>query len=262
MKVVEAREQFDPKLRNLISQKKISAAIIPVGAIEQHGPHLPISTDSDIVTAISKRIAKKGKFLLLPTISYGVSYEHAPLFQLSVRKSTLRAVLFDLCYSLLDNGIKNIFIINGHHGNMKVVESIAKKVSKDHINKQRKKREKTAKGNNDGKVFAFSYWHFMEQRFDHAGFVETSLMLEISKKNTNMKSAKKGLITEELPRREVKRLGRMASKSFPSVTKNGVWGDPTKASAKIGRRLLAEIVQNLQKKCQTCLTGKNPKLHQ
>lgn len=230
---VEAKDQFDPKLRKLIRQKKV-AAVIPVGSIEQHGPHLPISTDSDIVTAVCKRLAKKSNYLLAPTINYGVSYEHAPFFQISVSKSTLKSTLSDICRSLLDNGIKNIFIINGHHGNIRVIDSIAKKFSKDN-------------------VFVFSYWYFMEQRFDHAGFVETSLMLGISK-NVNMKSAKKGLITEELPRREVKRLGRLASKSFPSVTKNGVWGDPTIASAHAGRKMLSEIVRNLHKKCQSCLT--------
>lgn len=232
---IEAKDQFDPKLRRLIRQKKVTA-IIPVGSIEQHGPHLPISTDSDIVTAVCKKLAKKASYLLVPTISYGVSYEHAPFFQISISKSTLRATLTDICHSLIDNGIKNIFIINGHHGNKKVVENIAKKFSKKN------------------KVFAFSYWHFMDRRFDHAGFVETSLMLGISK-NVNMKSAKKGLITEELPRREVKRLGRLASKSFPSITKNGVWGDPTIASADAGRKLMSEIVRNLHKKCQSCLTG-------
>jgi creatinine amidohydrolase len=58
------------------------------------------------------------------------------------------------------------------------------------------------------------------------------------------------------------KLAKLASKSFISVTKNGVWGDPRNASAKDGKGLLEEIVTNLQKKCQTCLTGKSPKLHQ
>ena len=51
------RDQFDPDLRKKIKNKK-QIAVIPVGSIEQHGPHLPISTDSDIVTEISFRDRK------------------------------------------------------------------------------------------------------------------------------------------------------------------------------------------------------------
>ena len=91
-------------------------------------------------------------------------------------------------------------------------------------------------------------------------FVETSLMLAISKK-IKINRAKKGLITKNLSENEKSRLGKLASKSFPSVTKNGVWGDPTKSTARDGRKFLAEIVRNLAKKSQTCLTDKSRKLH-
>ena len=70
-----------------------------------------------------------------------------------------------------------------------------------------------------------------------------------------MKSAKKGLITEKMTKQEIKKIGKLANKSFPKATKNGVWGDPTKATKKDGQIILAEIVRNLGKKCQTCLTG-------
>ena len=236
--MVEIKTQFDPKLRKLIKNKK-QIAIIPVGSIEQHGPHLPISTDSDIVSEVAKKISEKNGYLLLPTITFGVSFEHKPFFNLSIRKSTLQIVLMDLCMSLLDNNIKTIFIINGHHGNQKAINSIDVKLKKILKNKL--------------KIFPFSYWHFMEREFDHAGFVETSLMMAISK-NIKMKSAKKGLITDKMIPQEIKKIGKLANKSFPKATKNGVWGDPTKATKKDGQKILAEIVKNLGKKCQTCLT--------
>ena len=90
--------------------KKI--AVIPIGSIEQHGPHLPISTDSDIVSEVARKLSEKNGYLLLPTITYGNSFEHAPFFNLSIRESTLRTILIDLCTSLLENNIKTIFIIN------------------------------------------------------------------------------------------------------------------------------------------------------
>ena len=79
------RDQFDPDLRKLIKKKK-QIAIIPVGSIEQHGPHLPISTDSDIVTEISLQLSDKINGVLLPTINYGISDEHFPFFNLSIKK--------------------------------------------------------------------------------------------------------------------------------------------------------------------------------
>ena len=242
--MTEIKTQFDPILRKSIKnkkQQKPAVAVIPIGSIEQHGPHLPISTDSDIVTEIARRLSEGNRYLLLPTLTYGVSFEHAPFFNLSIRETTLRTVLTDLCLSLLANDIKTVFIINGHHGNLKAVRNIDTKLRKLSKNKL--------------KVFALSYWHFMKREFDHAGFVETSLMLAISKKgDVKMKSAKKGLITDNMTKQEVKRLGRLANKSFPKATKNGVWGDPTKSTKKDGKVILDEITKNLAKKCQTCLT--------
>jgi len=236
--MVDIKAQFDPNLRESIKKKK-QVAVIPIGSIEQHGSHLPISTDSDIVTEIAKSLSEKKGYLLLPTLTYGISFEHAPFFNLSIKESTLRTVLIDLCSSLLANNIKTVFIINGHHGNLKSMKNIDVKLQKLSKNKL--------------KVFPLSYWHFMKREFDHAGFVETSLMLAISK-NVNMKLAKKGLIIDGMTKQQIKRLGKLANQSFPKATKSGIWGDPTKATKKDGHAILAEIVKNLGKKCQTCLT--------
>ncbi len=236
--MTDIKTQFDPVLRNIIKKKK-QVAIIPIGSIEQHGPHLPISTDSDIVSEVAKKLADKKGYLLLPTVTYGTSFEHAPFFNLSIRESTLRTVLIDLCTSLLENNIKTVFIINGHHGNLKSIKNIDVKLQKILKNKL--------------KVIPLSYWHFMSGDFDHAGFVETSLMLAISK-NVKMKLAKKGLITDKMTKQEIAKIGRLANQSFPKATKNGVWGDPTKATKRDGRIILAEIIENLSKKCQTYLT--------
>ena len=236
--MVDIKTQFDPVLRKLIKNKK-QVAIIPIGSIEQHGPHLPISTDSDIVSEVAKKLADKKGYLLLPTITYGISFEHAPFFNLSIRESTLRTVLIDLCTSLLENNIKTIFIINGHHGNLKAIKNIDEKIK--------------TKLKNKINVVPLSYWHFMDRDFDHAGFVETSLMLAISK-NVKMKVAKKGLITDKMTKKEINKIGKVANQSFPKATKNGIWGDPTKATKKDGIKILNEIIQNLSKKCQTYLT--------
>ena len=101
-------------------------------------------------------------------------------------------------------------------------------------------------------VRSYSYWHFMKHEFDHAGFVETSIMLAISDK-VKMKKAKKGLITKGLSEKEIQRINKLSTQpgGFPKVAKNGVWGDPTGATKKDGEKFLAEIVRNLAKECQT-----------
>ena len=221
------RDQFDPDLRKLIKKKK-QIAIIPVGSIEQHGPHLPISTDSDIVTEISLQLSDKINGVLLPTINYGISDEHFPFFNLSVKKSTLSRILEDICESLIKNGISRIVIINGHYGNLDSLKSFERKQK------------------NNRKIKVFSYWKYMEREFDHAGNVETSIMLAISKK-VNMRKAKKGFQTDGMSKKEISKINKLAQKSFPKVTGNGVWGDPTKSSATLGRKIIKEGVNNLVK---------------
>ena len=92
----------------------------------------------------------------------------------------------------------------------------------------------------------------MKHEFDHAGFIETSLMLAISNK-VKMKKAKKGLITKGLSKKEKERVSKLSAKvgGFSQVTKNGVWGDPTGATKKDGQRFISEIVRNLAKECQS-----------
>jgi len=234
---MDANELYDPEFRKLIKEKK-PTVIIPVGSIEQHGAHLPITTDSDIVTEIASRLAKKCNFVVLPTVSYGISFEHEPFFQVNIQ---LLGFLRDIISSLVINKVKSVIILNGHHGNVDTLEMMEANPERE-WNLDFK----------DVKIDFYSYWHFMEHEFDHAGFVETSLMLAISDK-VKMKKAKKGLITKGLSEKEIQRIKELSTKrgGFPKVAKNGVWGDPTSATKKDGEKFLAEIVRNLAKECQS-----------
>ena len=233
MKVMDASELYDPEFRELIKSKK-PTVIIPVGSIEQHGAHLPITTDSDIVTEIASRLAKKCGFIVFPTISYGVSEEHYPLFNINTSSVSLSVFLSGIIKSLVENNIKSVKILNGHHGNVEVLKMME------------------LSPNFPSKPDFYSYWHFMEHEFDHAGFVETSIMLAISDK-VKMEKAEKGLITKGLSDEEIQRINKLSTEpgGFPKVAKNGVWGDPTSATKKDGEKFLAEIVRNLAKECQS-----------
>jgi creatinine amidohydrolase len=86
----------------------------------------------------------------------------------------------------------------------------------------------------------------MDREFDHAGFVETSLMLALTEQ-VKMRLAKKGLIAQDMTTSQKQHVSRLASKQFIKATKNGIWGDPTKATKKDGQEIFSEITQNLSK---------------
>ena len=255
MKVMDASELYDPEFRKLIKSKK-QTVIIPVGSLEQHGAHLPITTDSDIVTEIASRLGKKCNFIVLPTINYGHSYEHAPLTNVNIVDYNLEKILFNIITSLFEmapgketrgkvTSKLSYIILNGHHGNAEALANLEAKL-------QNTPNPKGFPHAPYGKLRVYSYWHFMEHEFDHAGFVETSLMLAISDK-VRMKKAKKGLIMENLSKLEQSAAKKLSTEraGFPKVAKNGVWGDPTKATKNDGEKFLAEIVRNLAKERQT-----------
>ena len=238
MKVMDASDLYDPEFRKLIKSKK-PTIIIPVGSLEQHGAHLPITTDSDIVTEIASRLAKKCDFIVFPTVSYGISHEHDPFFNMSLESNTLWNIIGDIDRSVVKNKLKSVIILNGHHGNTLSLKHAERKTILQRLARMRKIR-------------FYSYWHFMKREFDHAGFVETSIMLAISNK-VKMKKAKKGFTTKGLTRKEIQKINKLSTQpgGFAKVTKNGVWGDPTGATKKDGQNFLAEIVRNLAKECQS-----------
>lgn len=201
-------------------------AVLPVGATEQHGPHLPVTTDTDIASALSARLASRIGAVLMPAIQYGVSFEHAPLFQASVSPGTLATQVSSLCRSLSLVGIGPVFVVNGHHGNVRAL-----------------------RGANGAHVL--HYWRFAE-RFDHAGKTETSLMLALSG-DVRMDLAVAGLDESSLGEQELQDAKRLACSCFPEATGNGVWGDPRGATKKEGEQIAERVVAAMAKQCRAAI---------
>ncbi|MBA3750913.1 MAG: creatininase family protein, partial [Nitrosopumilus sp.] len=148
------------------NSSKIETAIIPLGSLEQHGEHLPFSTDTTIVEYLSKIIAQKTNAFLLPPIYYGVSFEHEPFFNVSENYDILLNFISDICVSLFKHGVNRLYVINGHHGNIGLLQYVGQHISSKHSIKE--------------KFFYYiNYWQLLDKSFDHAGEVETSLMLFI-----------------------------------------------------------------------------------
>jgi len=156
-------------------KKRKSEVIIPIGSLEQHGDHLPVSTDSIIIEYLAKKVSEKFQSLYLPTITFGISFEHEPLFNISLSHQTYSNFISEVCLSLVKYGIKNIILLNGHHGNMGSLYYISQNVN-DKIS-------------SNVKINFINYWNLIED-FDHGGEIETSLVLAINAKMVKMKIAK------------------------------------------------------------------------
>ena len=189
-----------------------------------------MSTDSLISERIATLVADEIKSFILPVISYGVSFEHLPMFNVSLRNSTLSDLLCEVCASLSGQGIKEIIFINGHHGNTGVLQYISQNLD--------------AKFSTGFGIFAINYWNGMHRELDHAGEVETSLLLAISPNLVRMDKAEPNLRKLSKSRIAYSSITTIPG-SFPKVTGNGIWGDPRSASKEKGETLLNEIVGNL-----------------
>jgi creatinine amidohydrolase len=112
---------FSENSYDALKQANNYVILLPLGAIEQHGPHLSVSTDMDIVSSIAAMIEKKlgGEVLLCPALNFGASHHH--LFfggTISLSPVTYTQVIIELVETLITSGFQRIVLLNGHGGNI------------------------------------------------------------------------------------------------------------------------------------------------
>ncbi len=233
------REEIAEKISN-------SLVIIPVGAIEQHGPHLPINTDTIIIDAIATRVcnAMDSNYSVFkaPVVSYGNSHHHFPFPTMSLKSETLILLLKDLVQSLVTFGCKNILILNSHGGNDEAIRIVARDMSREC----------------QVSIGAASYWTIAWDRLisecnaldlgrvpGHAGGFETSLMLALTPENVKLEK-RPPLREDKIP--NVDNARRIyISRPNNSVGVGGISDDARHAAKDIGEKALSVIVEEVIK---------------
>lgn len=107
--------------------------VIPTGSVEQHGPHLPVGTDTYAVRTIARRVAARLDGLLVPFGAAGVTPFHAEMAgALHLQSETFMALFRDVCESLIEHGAEKVVVVNWHEGNTSSIETAAGRLQQDH----------------------------------------------------------------------------------------------------------------------------------
>lgn len=107
--------------------------LIPIASTEQHGPHLPLATDTITALEVSRRAAAEADVLYTPTVWTGYSPQHLREPQsgtgtISVRASTFQELLIDIARSLIHHGFTHLIFVNGHGSNMKIIDPVLRRL--------------------------------------------------------------------------------------------------------------------------------------
>jgi creatinine amidohydrolase len=209
--------------------------ILPVGAVEQHGPHLPLGTDYYHAEDLARAAAIRAGCLVAPTIAYGVCRSTA-LFPgtLTIRPETLEALIHDVGAALFSHGLRRLLIVTGHAGS----GHLPRLISAGEALRDEFPGTVVAVVNVldliieiHGEISGL----ITDERDGHAGEVETSLMMHLRP------DLIQGSAEAEYPDFPKYILSRDPRRYWPG----GIWGDPARASREKGERLFQAEVEKL-----------------
>ncbi|MCV7421590.1 mycofactocin biosynthesis peptidyl-dipeptidase MftE [Mycobacterium yunnanensis] len=209
------------------------ALIVPLGSTEQHGPHLPVDTDTRIANAVSRGMANRlgDPWLLAPAIAYGASGEHQGFpGTVSIGTAALQLLLVEYGRSAFEWASRLVFV-NGHGGNVAAVAAAVGLLR------------------SEGRDVAWCPCS-VPGADAHAGHTETSVLLHIS---PGVVRQQEWVVGNEAPLAEL--MPRLREGGVAAVSAVGVLGNPTTASAVEGSRIFAAMVDSCTRRVATWLPG-------
>ena len=228
---------------------KKTTVILPIGSIEQHGSHLPLKTDAFIAEYFSKKLSERcfKNVLILPPVSVCCSEHHMDFCgSLTVSHMTLFHYINDLLESVIKHNFKNLIIFNAHGGNVSIGETIVENFGLKH---------------KDCNICFVTWWNIAREKLlklneagpfgvGHAGEFETSILKHISDELVREDKIQDGNVNRlaEWADGDLIRPSKvLLQRTMKEITKNGVFGTPSKASKNKGKEIIEIVLEEFEK---------------
>ena len=219
------------------TNERRTAAIVPTGAVEQHGPHLPLNTDLLIAEAVAKEVAGSAEGVTAEPLAYGCSWHHTSFGgTVSVRTTTFISLVFDVCRSLSDSGFVPV-LLNGHHGNKAPLQVALTDLAETGV-----------------RAYAFSYFDLLagvlaeifpdpSSSVGHACAMETSMIMHLRPELVKREDMPHGGTPPTWPDPHMFGGDNVSVvRPFEEINPTGVIGRPEEASAEKGEQLFRAAV--------------------
>lgn len=228
----------------------VDTAVLPVGSLEQHGPHLPLDTDSfDAEHVVEKAVERldSPRPPILPGIPYGSSDHHMSFpGTVSINPDVLEETIIDIGRSVLQHGFFKLYIYNGHGGNESAIRTAAQKLKQetgmlvvtDSFESFAPEREEIVESDNDV----------------HAGEFETSLVLSVREDMVDERTIPEEEVEFPDPKMEFDNDPEFNyTWNTHDLTKTGVIGDATKGTKEKGEKLWEAGIERLKGRLETVM---------